>query len=109
MGFACDFVILRGVAPPASLPVSRKPLMVAVVLDEGAMLHRGDGLAILSHGVAVFLEDAGHDWTWADGVLRYSSVLNGRGAPRDLLLVYEVSLASKVSPRFCPMTGRPLV
>jgi len=87
---ALDYEILRGVTASCrvKLPMTRKPVRVATLLNEAALQSSG---YVLSHLTNVFLEDKVHDWDWNDGVFTYYSHAVEVGGVADVLVVYELS------------------
>lgn len=83
---AIDFEILRGVEANGLIivPLERKPVRVATMLNEAAFVASGN---MLLHNYTVFLEDQFHDWQWKDGKFRYYSRIAKKA---DVLIVYEM-------------------
>lgn len=80
-----EFEILRGVEANGrvSIPLERKPVRVATLIDEAAFLKD----RLLVHNASVFLEDAHHDWQWSSGRFTYYSRV---AKVADVVVVYEV-------------------
>lgn len=92
---AVEYEILRGVRASGTvkIPLARKPVRVATLIDEQAFLKAG----ILEHNRSVFLEDHLHDWTHSNGVFTYYSRV---AQVADVVVAYEVELIEiPVKPR----------
>lgn len=102
-----DFVILRDIVPSGTKKHDcprGEPLSVATLLDEADFLK----MPVLIQHRNAFLEAPGHDWTYADGKLRYfSHIRTDSDVGNTVVLVYgqeEVPVAMN----FCPETGKRL-
>lgn len=86
---ATDYMVLRGLVSTGrvKVPLDRKPLRVATLLDEPMFLATG---CQMKHHYTVFLEDQHHDWDWKDGMLRYFSRCGGPEDQLDVLIVYAM-------------------
>ncbi len=84
---AKDYEILRGVEANGRkfIPLPRKPVRVATVIDEELFRRLGGALV---HNQTVFLEDRRHDWDWSAGKFRYYTRVAERA---DVLVVYELA------------------
>lgn len=82
---ADEYIILRDVEANGRIriPLERKPIRVATLLNEEAFILSG---GVLLHNQNVFLEDRIHDWDWSDGKFSYYTRIFPRA---DVLLVYS--------------------
>lgn len=98
-----DYVVVRGVTPgPKGIVVCPRgePLRVLTLLNEAEFLKDHEPVHLRN----VFFEDAMHDWSYANGKLRYYSRI---GECNDIVLVYGEAEVPLV-PKFCIHTGKPL-
>ena len=86
---AIDYEILRAVKASClvKLPMARKPVRVATVMNEEAFKGSGN---VLIHLNNVFLEDRVHDWDWHEGSFTYYSHVVAVDGVADVLVVYEL-------------------
>lgn len=99
MNVATEYLVLRGLVSSSQVrvPLERKPLRVATLLDEAKFLASG---CQMKHFHTVFLEDQTHDWNWQDGMFRYYSRCGGPEDKLDVLIVYAME-----DHKFCPLCG----
>lgn len=90
MLFATDYEILRGLTASSQIriPLTRKPVRVATLLDEADLTQRGGELV---HQKNVFLDDRGHDWHWDRGIFTYYSHIVRVGDKADVVVVYATA------------------
>ena len=84
---AKDYEILRDIEANGRvrIPMERKPVRVATLLDERKFLEKGGALI---HLETVFLEDRIHDWDHFKGAFSYYTRIATRA---DVVVVYELA------------------
>lgn len=91
---ALDFEILRNIKSSGliKIPMARKPVRVATLINESEFVARGHKL---THHSSVFLEDRFHDWNWTDGFFIYCAHSVEVGGFADVVVVYALSPKEK--------------
>lgn len=100
MLIATDYEILRNVKADGrslGIPVDRKPIRVATLLNESRFMETG---AALIHHDTVFLEDRNHDWDYRSGRFRYFTRI---AKVADVVLIFA---ETEIPGFYCEQCGK---